>query len=409
METQKNNIYTTSSIKSFNKIPIDEMTIKLDSFNLIANITEECQEFTKYISGSLNENSQNENFNMNIKHIPNKKENIQEEFTKQSRVRFKPINQDTEIKENEDISNEYLISMFNSANNGKENKDDQKLCSSSKLTSFSFRDKSNQILKKIQKRNTFVTIPNGSSNKENIIAEQKRTAFEPKIFKSKSDYMNFSSFIKAENSVKNEEQKLIKIESMVDLTNEEVSKENNSSNNSICAFSTRNLFMPKSKTTPSVRTTTLKTSESFSSHQMKNEFKPHVFKQQNSQSQLFGDCIRIKTIVKPLAAANSIKTEHNLTSKSEANIEDLHFNSITSEKKSENLKSKSSYFIQNDFNDSNNQINDEKRPLNKIVEERELNMDGTEKNVGKISKTQIPSKYSSFTDLTKNKSLNNSK
>jgi len=140
---------------------------------------------------------------------------------------------------------------------------------------------------------------------------------------------------------------------------------------------------------------------------MKNEFKPHVFKQQNSQSQLFGDCIRIKTIVKPLAAANSIKTEHNLTSKSEANIEDLHFNSITSEKKSENLKSKSSYFIQNDFNDSNNQINDEKRPLNKIVEERELNMDGTEKNVGKISKTQIPSKYSSFTDLTKNKSLNN--
>lgn len=377
-------------------------TIKLDSFNLITNITEECQEFTKYISGSLNENSQNDNFDM--KHIPNKKENIQEEFTKQNRVRFKPINQDTEIKEKEDISNEYLINMLNSVH-GKENKDDQKLCAS-KLTSFSFRDKSNQILKKIQKRNTFVTIPNGS-NKENIITDQKRT-FEPKIFKSKSDYMNFSSFIKADNSVKNE-QKLIKIESMVDLTNEETSKENNSSN-SICAFSTRNLFMPKSKT-PSVKTTnssTLKTSESFSNHQMKNEFKPHVFKQ-NSQSQLFGDCIRIKTIVKPVAANNTKTEHHNLTSKSEANIEDLHhFNSISSEKKTD-LKSKSSYFIQNDFNDLNNQINEEKRQLNKIVEERELNMDGTEKNIGRISKTQIPSKYSSFTDLTKNKGLNNSK
>lgn len=307
-----------------------------------------------------------------------------------------------------------------------------------KLASFSFRDKSNQILKKIQKRNTFSTATSANpaltsmsymSNKENMNAEKFLN--EPKLFKSKSEYLNNPNLAKngfvfdPNGSGSSREQNLIKIESMVDLTKD---KMNLKTISSVCAFSTKNLFKScanggggtetnslnpilKNKTMPTLVLNTFpKKNPTTFGEQLKQEFKPHVLhrsQQENdkqghtSQKNLFGDYIKIKKIIKP-TLMDIIKTDVNLMSKSEACIENFY---QSAPDRNDYLTSRSSYnFLVNTKDEKTTPESGEKRLLNKITEEKEIigQSDGS-KGLSKIidPNTQIPSKYSSFTDLTK--------
>lgn len=293
-------------------------------------------------------------------------------------------------------------------------------------------------------------------NKENINAKENvgytpnGDADEPKLFKSKSDYMSFTNYIKncqttqnAEKSPSVKDLNLIKIESMVDLTNDEFLMDPASS--SVCAFSTRNLFMPSSSTNnksvkdnsttkdensgvPALALNTFPKKRMVQTFldQIKQEFKPHVFKMMQQKQKpevpgrldenpnVCGDFIKIKKIIKPTNFEQTVETrpEINLISKSEVHIENMQQYSFKPEQCKSDLVSKSSYYIVKDSKEEKNLYDNygEKRFLNKITEERETNQS---ENIGvsKImnSKTQIPSKYSSFIDLTKNKSKFNNK
>lgn len=238
---------------------------------------------------------------------------------------------------------------------------------------------------------------------------------------------------------------------MVDLTANEFDPDFGSSpttTNVIAAFSTRNLFKHKNNNInteanndvvdekhsslsppqgnndeksfiPAITLNTKKRLAQTTSEQIKQEFKPHILKmaqqqqqQQNVQQQkkqdqpggFTGEFIKIKKIIK----ANSLNTtdlrpESGLISKSEARIGDLHSSGKNSSHKSE-LTSKSSYqLLMNTIEEKKIVDDSQTRHLNKIAEEKEIRLIETAGLKKKSNNTQIPSKYSSFTDLTKNK------
>ncbi|CAF0733889.1 unnamed protein product [Brachionus calyciflorus] len=213
------------------------------------------------------------------------------------------------------------------------------------LSSTSFNKKTNQILKKIQKRNTISSL---KTNDDLHVFDESR--FRNQISKSKSSLMNSckKNLDKQEPQSCFETYDLIKIESLVDLSKK---------NNTIAAFSTRNLFQL----------------EKFDLNEIKNEFKARDSKE-----------LTLKKSNKIPYSSSTLKSKSEIKIDKRENLNrDYLFRPIP-----KNLLKKSKV----NFDD---ETKEELSHLEDIDEEFS------------DKKIPIPSKYSSFTDLTKNKQFQN--
>lgn len=251
--------------------------------------------------------------------------------------------------------------------------------SASKLASFSFRDKTNQILKKIQKRNTFA-LPKSSTTKIpiDVLNEDKEKQHENRLFKSKSDYLNLNRNTTGLNSNnQNDSLRLIKIESLVDLSLDQSLPKSNM----IAAFSTRNLFQNFDSEKINDKNEEEIVSKEVKQCSIKNEFKPqYLFRMQQNQEPTIA--VKSKSEAKLPDSANQITMSEKIIkpiAKGSSTQSNHHYDSLNNRKLTLPKENSNGYSTLENINQEKNS--------------------GLKTMPNKL----IPSKYTSFTDLTKTK------